>query len=109
MSDELPNLGDLNRTELLSIIRRHTGLVVKRQVPLERLVELVETGATPKDEELAGTNRTRRSLQDLILKNWDWVNSQLPCTGPHRGQCTIYPCPEGRHLDCYVSNIKQKI
>jgi len=31
------------------------------------------------------------------------VNSQLPCSGPQKGHCTVYACPEGRHLTCYMN------
>lgn len=104
MSEELPDLRSLNTTELLDIIRRQTGLVVRRSVPHGRLVQLVEDGGMPSQEELAGTNESRKVLQLFIEKNWTQINSQLPCKGVNRGRCTIYPCPEGRHLDCYRSS-----
>lgn len=104
MDDQLPDLRELNTTELLAIIRQQTGLVVKRSVPKDRLIQLVEEGTKPAQEELSGTNGTRRILQLFIEKNWSWINSQLPCKGPNRGKCTVYQCPEGRHLDCYGAN-----
>ncbi len=104
MSDELPDLRTLNGTELIDIIRRQTGMVVRRSVPHERLVQLVEEGGMPAPEELADTNQSRLRLQMFIEAYWVQVNSQLPCKGMNRGRCTIYPCPEGRHLDCYGRN-----
>lgn len=104
-----PELIHLNTTELQEIIRQRTGNRLRRSVPRERLIHLIETKEPPLPEELAGTNYTRIALQNFISESWDWVNSQLPCTGQDRGKCTIYPCPEGRHLDCYTANIKHKI
>ncbi len=101
MDEGLPDPRGLNTTELLEIIRCQTGLVVRRSVPKERLVQIVEQGGMPTQEELAGTNESRRLLQVFIEKNWVQINSQLPCKGTNRGRCTIYPCPEGRHLDCF--------
>jgi len=104
MVDELPNLDDLNVTELLAILRSQTRMVLRRSVPRERLVRLLEEGGKPPPNELAGTNETRRILQGFLEKNWSWICSQLPCKGENAGKCTIYPCPEGRHLDCYTAN-----
>jgi hypothetical protein len=104
MADELPALEDLNLTELLAILRSQTRMVLKRSVSRERLIQLIEEGGQPLPEELSGTNETRRILQTFLEKNWSVVVSQIPCKGENAGKCTIYPCPEGRHLDCYTSN-----
>ncbi len=98
------NLEEMNITELSAIIRQRTGVIIKRSVPRERLAEIIVQGVVPPYEEWAETMETRKRLQVFIEKSWDWVNSQLPCKGPDRGKCTIYPCPEGRHVDCYTSN-----
>src|SRR5262245_3345328 len=98
------NLDDLNDTELAAHVRAKTGVIIKRSTPRSRLIEIIEKGVMPTQEEWAGTMETRRSLELIIEKNWDWVNSQLPCKGENRGKCTVYPCPEGRHVDCYTSN-----
>lgn len=103
MDEGLPDLQQLNATELASIVRRQTGVVVKRSVPRLRLIELIEYGLAPLPEEAAKTNETRKVLQLFIEKNWSWVNSQIPCKGENMGRCTVYPCPEGRHLDCYLA------
>lgn len=100
---QVPPLETLNVTELAYIIRRQTGVVVKRSLPKERLIELIEYGTQPTPDEIAGSTTTRKELQQFIEKNWTWVNSQLPCKGPDKGKCTIYPCPEGRHADCMMS------
>lgn len=93
-------IDDYNQTELLEIVRTNTGLTIKRGVPRERLVAIVY-GSPPTEEEIAGTAESRKTLQLFLEKNWDWLASQLPCSGANKGRCTIYPCPEGRHLDCY--------
>ncbi len=102
MSDDI-DLSRLNESELAMIVRRQTGLVVKRSVGRERLIQFLEDGGSFAPEELAGTNESRKKLQLYIEKNWVGIQSQLPCKGENRGRCTIYPCPEGRHLDCYLS------
>jgi len=91
----------LNVTELSQLIRQRTGWVVKVSVPKERLVGFLYGQLQLTAEDLADTTQSRRSLQVFIEKNWTWVNSQLPCKGENRGKCSIYPCPEGRHLDCF--------
>ena len=101
---EMPDLETLNTTELLDILRRQQGVVVRRGVTRERLVQLVEEGSRPLPHELSGTTETRRVLQIFLNNNWSQINSQLPCVGTNRGKCTIYPCPEGRHLSCYAAN-----
>lgn len=92
-----------NRTELVEIVRRRTQIVVRHSLPLERLQHLAITGEQPTESEIAGSMRTRVSLQQFISKNWLAINSQLPCSGQLKGQCTIYPCSEGRHATCFMS------
>jgi len=100
---EDPNvLQTLNHTELMEIIRRQTGLVVKRSVPRERMVQFLQSGVQFSPEELSPTTDSRKRLQLYIEKNWVALNSQLPCKGENKGRCTIYPCPEGRHVDCLL-------
>ncbi len=101
--EDMDQLHLLNVTELTQLIRRHTGLVVKRSVPKERLIELLENGGLPTAEEISPTTESRKRLQLYIEKNWMGIQSQLPCKGENRGRCTIYPCPEGRHVDCLLS------
>ena len=96
-------LDQYNRTELVEIVRRRTQVIVRRSLPIERLQHLAVTGETPLDTERADSMRTRVSLERFILNNWMAINSQLPCTGELRGRCTIYPCSEGRHANCFMS------
>lgn len=98
--EDMDNLHLLNETELAYIIRRQMGLVVKRSVGKERLIQLLEDGGMPTEEELSSTTDSRKRLQLYIEKNWEGIQSQLPCKGENRGRCTVYPCPEGRHVDC---------
>lgn len=97
------NYESLNKTELAQLLRNKTGLVIKRSVSSERLIFLLTTGEEPTEDEISPTTDSRRRLQLFLEKNWSTLNSQLPCKGDNRGKCTIYPCPEGRHLDCYLS------
>lgn len=94
-----------NRTEMVEIIKRYTGKIVRRSLPIERLQELTSQGsvAQPRPEELSGTMQSRLSLERFIVKNWAKIDSQLPCSGENHGRCSIYPCSEGRHLSCYMS------
>lgn len=100
MSDDLTQM---NETELALLARSQTGLVVKRSVGKERLIQLQEYGGRPEEHEVSPTNESRKRLQLYIEKNWTGIQSQLPCKGENRGRCTIYPCPEGRHIDCLIS------
>jgi len=102
-TEELPPLESLNTTELCEMIRKQIGVVVRRDLAKPRLIEIVEYGQAPKPEELSGTSETREILQAYLEKNWSLLNSQIPCKGTNRGKCRIYPCPEGRHLDCYLA------
>ncbi len=96
-------LHTLNDSALAHLIRRQTGMVVRRSVGRNRLIQILENGGGPAADEVAPTQETRRKLQVYIEKNWTNIQSQLPCKGENRGRCTIYNCPEGRHVDCYLS------
>jgi hypothetical protein len=110
MSSPVPPLEQLNTTELLHILRsgNHGHLRISRAVPRERLIQLIQTGERPRDEEIAQTAKTRSRLEAWIQKHIDSIGSQLPCSGPQRGMCTVYPCTEGRHMDCYLS-VKEQL
>ena len=102
MNDGLENL---NQSELLQILANsgHGNLRLKVTTPRERLIDLIRSDGIPHKREISGTARTRLELQEWIETNWDRIGSQLPCTGPTRGMCTVYPCSEGRHIECYLS------
>lgn len=103
VAEDMDMLHMLNVTELAYIIRRQSGLVVKRSVSKERLIQLLENGGLPEAEEVSPTTESRKRLQLYVEKNWTGIQSQLPCKGENKGKCTIYPCPEGRHVDCLLS------
>jgi hypothetical protein len=109
MSETRPDLRALNTSELLSIIRRTNGMIIRRSVPKERLIQIIEYGIQPEANELSDTMSTRKTLEVFVEKHWTWVNSQLPCKGEYKGKCTVYPCPEGRHIDCFMAARKQDI
>jgi len=101
------DLQDLNDTELWELARLELSsawsrpMRLKRSVPRETVIYFIETANPPDDSFLY--MESRAELQDWILKNWMMVNSQLPCSGPQKGHCTVYACPEGRHLTCYMN------
>lgn len=101
----------MNRTELLQILstEKYGYLRVRASVPLERLAHLVRTMEQPTSEEIALTADSRRKLHMWIDKNRLQIESQLPCSGPNRGKCTIYPCSEGKHLDCFLAAQKHML
>lgn len=103
VAEDMDILHLLNETELAQLIRRQTGLVVAKAVSRERLIEMLTNGQPPRPEELSRTDDSRRKLQLYVEKNWNGIQSQLPCKGENRGRCTIYPCPEGRHVDCLLA------
>lgn len=105
-------LEELNDTELWELARTTLSsawgrpIRLKQAVPRERVIALIESGERPALEEeyidpQGHDSRTR--LEIWVGKNWAMVNSQLPCTGPLRGKCTKYACPDGRHLNCYAA------
>ncbi len=104
----------LNDTELAQLIRNQTGVIVARAIGRDRMIYLLETGGIPNPDpvsmsasgiegETSKTDDSRKRLQLYIEKNWNGIQSQLPCKGEHRGRCTIYPCSEGRHVDCLTA------
>ena len=97
------DLTRLNVTELTQLIRQRTGWVMKASVPKERLAAFLYGTEQPTAEDLAESTKTRHTLQVFIEKNWALFGSQLPCKGETRGRCTIHPCPEGRHADCFIA------
>lgn len=74
---------------------------LRRSVSRERVIQLINASALPHPDELLLESRLKLEL--WIAKNWEMVNSQLPCSGALRGKCTAYPCPDGRHLSCYAA------
>lgn len=101
----------MNRTELLQILstEKYGFLRLRGSIPLERLAHLIRTGEQPTPDEIALTSDSRRKLQLWIDRNRLQIESQLPCSGPNKGKCTIYPCSEGKHLDCYLSAQKHML
>lgn len=109
----------LNGTELAQLIRQRTGTIVARSAGADRMAELLEHNEAPDPggmhqvgvdntwvefpNETSDTNDSRKRLQLYIEKNWNGIQSQLPCKGENRGRCTIYPCSEGRHVDCLIA------
>jgi hypothetical protein len=98
-------LEHLNKTELIQILGNggHGNLRLKESTSRERLIQLIRSSEQPEKEEIAETTETRRRLQVWVERNWLQINSQLPCSGSLRGMCTVYPCSEGRHIECYLS------
>ena len=108
MSDaEAPSveLEQLNISELLQLLKEpeRGGHRLKKAVPIDRLIHLIRTGETPEPSEFAATIQTRAKLEVWVSKNIDAIGSQLPCSGPTRGKCSIHPCSDGKHLDCYLA------
>lgn len=97
------DLSFLNETELCQRIRSQTGVIVARAIGRDRMVELLHNNWVPEDTEVSKTNDSRKRLQLYVAKNWVGIQSQLPCKGENKGHCTIYPCSEGRHVDCLLA------
>ncbi len=99
----------MNKSELLQILAsdKYGNLRLKHSVSIERLAHLVKTGEKPTSDELLSDSRRR--LQLWIERNAAQIASQLPCSGPNKGKCTIYPCSEGKHLDCYLAAAKYMV
>jgi hypothetical protein len=98
-------LDELNDTELWELARMELSAAwrrpirLRRSLPREAVIQLIESGAPPHLPDVL--LESREKLEQWIVRNWEMVNSQLPCSGPDRGKCTRYACPEGRHLSCY--------
>jgi hypothetical protein len=104
----------LNETELAQLIRRQTGVVIARSVGRDCMLDILENNWIPDPNvfldgqgeipsEVSKTDESRKKLQLYIEKNWNGIQSQLPCKGENRGRCTVYPCPEARHVDCLLA------
>ncbi len=103
VAEDMDMLHALNETELTQLIRRQTGVIVAKSIGRVRMIDLLENGGVPNPNEVSATNESRKRLQLYFEKNWTGIQSQLPCKGDNRGRCTIYPCPEGRHVDCLLA------
>lgn len=94
-------LNSCNETELLDMARRQGLGVLRRGIPFPELVAIIKGEVLPRPEYVSGTMHTRRILQEYVSKNIERIRSQLPgCNG----QCTTYPCSEGRHALCFAPN-----
>jgi hypothetical protein len=101
MADEI--LWQCNESELVGMARKQGLPLLRRGLPQADLISIVSGMREPREDELAGTIHSRVSLQLFINQNWGRVSSQLPgCNG----QCTTYPCSEGRHVACFYPNEK---
>src|SRR3954470_21072353 len=90
-----------NETELLGIAFRQGLGRLRRGMRKEELVAIVSGEVPVRPEHLSETTETRRRLQNFINKNWGQLRSQLPgCNG----QCSSYPCTEGKHCLCLYPN-----
>lgn len=97
-----------NRTELVAKIRATYGVIPAPDVTEEVLIAVLNGQHILTESEISGTTKTRRRLEKWLNENWAWAQGQLPCSGPGRGKCSTYPCPEGQHVDCYLS-VEKKI
>lgn len=100
------DLTELNKTELIELLRLQTGRRLSRTLSNNELIEMMNTGEITR---FARTEHSRMRLEQFIQKNWDYYQTNLPCRGQiNEGNCTIFRCPEGRHIDCYL-NVKDQI
>lgn len=95
---------NLNTTELLDILSRapYGHVRLRFGLPRERLIHLIEHHEIPAPHELAGTMETRKSLEKWISRT-PGVIQHTPCAGVNKAKCTVYPCSETIHIDCYLS------
>ena len=95
------DFNQLNKSELLELLRLQTGRRVSTINTQEELITMLN------GEDLhrfAKTEGTRAKLQIFIEKNWELYQTNLPCRGkPNEGKCTIFRCPDGRHVNCYMN------
>jgi hypothetical protein len=105
MEGPIVELDELNDTELWELLRLQSTAAwgrpirLSRGAPREYVIRAIDSGEPPYPPyELL---ESRAMLQTWIRNNWTMVNSQIPCSGPLKGNCTMYPCPEGRHLSCF--------
>lgn len=98
-----PPLQILNQSELLELVFIHRGVRMRRDTLPARLIHLIESPNDPiHPQEIPRTTESREKLEAWIMKNWDAIQTQLPCKAHNRGRCTIYPCTEARHLSCWM-------
>ncbi len=93
----------LNITEITQLIRQKTSNILKHSIPKDRLLKILLDTEHSVVEDYADTCNTRNRLQTFLDKNCVSLASQIPCNGQNKGKCTIYPCAEGRHSDCYLA------
>lgn len=87
-----------NETELLGLARSQGLGDLRRGLDHKLLIGLVSGAVNIRPEYMSEVRATRFSLQTYIIANYGKVSSQLPgCTG----ECTTYPCSDGRHAKCY--------
>jgi len=100
------DLNELNKTELTELFRIQTGRRLSRSLSNDELITAINTGEIVRS---ARTEKTRMKLEKFIAKNWDFYQTNLPCRGQvNEGKCSVFRCPEGRHIDCYL-NVKDQL
>lgn len=98
------NLEELNKTELLELIRQQTGKRISSTTSRANLIQMIEMG---KVWDISNTEHSRVKLELFIDKNRQYYQTNLPCRGQiNEGKCTIFKCSEVLHLSCF-SNIKE--
>ena len=95
-----------NETELLYLARKQGLGLLRRGLPHETLLALVDGSLNVAPEHFSGTIESRKMLQDYILKNYSITRSQLPGCDGH---CTTFNCSEGRHAACFAPNAARLI
>jgi len=99
------NLEELNKTELLELIRQQLGRRVDSNLTKANLIRIVEMG---KLEKVSKLEESRYKLELFIDKNKQYYQTNLPCRGQiNEGKCTQFKCSEILHLSCF-SNIKDE-
>ena len=94
-------LEQCNETELLQLAHRQGLGTLRRGLDHQELVAIVAGVISPESRHLSDSTWTRAKLEATIFANWDQLMSQLPgCTG----KCSIYPCTEGKHAQCFEPN-----
>jgi len=101
MAEVVP-LQECNQSELLELVFISRGFRLRRDTSPERLIQLLEDHHRfPEQTEIPGTTKSREMLERWIVRNWEAIQTQLPCKAYNRGHCTVYPCTEARHLACW--------
>lgn len=102
----MDDLTQLNKTELINIIKAQTGRRVSRTLSTEELIDMISNGNYSR---FAKTEQSRVRLELFIEKNWDFYQTNLPCRGQfNEGKCTKFKCPESRHINCFL-NVKDQL